>query len=39
MVAKLRAASGLAHLDGGKFKQAALKFVAMKIEVGKEENR
>jgi len=39
VVAKLRAASGLAHLDGGKFKQAALKFVAMKCEVGKENNQ
>ena len=39
VVAKLRASSGLAHLDGCKFKQAALKFCAMKMEIGKEENR
>jgi len=38
MVAKLRSAAGLAHLDGGKYKQAALKFTHMKIEVGKENN-
>lgn len=39
VVAKLRAASGLAHLDNAKFKQAALKFVAMKCEEGKENNQ
>ena len=38
-VAKLRAAAGLAHLDGGKYKQAALKFTQMKLEVGKENNQ
>jgi COP9 signalosome complex subunit 1 len=38
VVAKLRAAAGLAHLDGGKYKQAALKFTQMKNEVGKGEN-
>ena len=39
VVAKLRAAAGLAHLDGGKYKQAAQKFTQMKIEVGKENNQ
>ena len=39
VVAKLRAAAGLAHLDGCKYKQAALKFTQMKIEVGKENNQ
>lgn len=39
VVAKLRAAAGLAHLDGGKYKQAALKFTQMKNEVGKENNQ
>jgi COP9 signalosome complex subunit 1 len=39
LVAKLRAAAGLAHLDGGKYRQAALKFTQMKIEVGKENNQ
>ncbi len=38
VVAKLRASSGLAHLDSGKFKQAALRFVSMRCEVGKGEN-
>jgi len=39
MVAKLRAAAGLAHLDSCKYKQAALKFTSMKIEIGKENNQ
>mmetsp|Transcript_53926 Transcript_53926/g.128175 ORF Transcript_53926/g.128175 Transcript_53926/m.128175 type:complete len:466 (-) Transcript_53926:74-1471(-) len=39
VVVKLRAASGLAHLDAGKYKLAALKFCAMKVEVGKENSQ
>jgi len=38
VTSKLRAAAGLAQLDSGKYKQAALKFTSMKIEVGKENN-
>eukprot|EP00285_Hemiselmis_virescens_P002783 CAMPEP_0173414750 /NCGR_PEP_ID=MMETSP1356-20130122/84490_1 /TAXON_ID=77927 ORGANISM="Hemiselmis virescens, Strain PCC157" /NCGR_SAMPLE_ID=MMETSP1356 /ASSEMBLY_ACC=CAM_ASM_000847 /LENGTH=480 /DNA_ID=CAMNT_0014376953 /DNA_START=96 /DNA_END=1538 /DNA_ORIENTATION=- len=38
VVGKLRAASGLAHLDSAKYKQAALKFVNMKIEVTEPNN-
>jgi len=39
VVAKLRAAAGLANLDSGKYKQAAHKFTQMKIEMGKENNQ
>jgi COP9 signalosome complex subunit 1 len=39
VLVKLRVANGLAHLDGGRYRQAALKFCAMKVEVGKENNQ
>mmetsp|Transcript_31400 Transcript_31400/g.79014 ORF Transcript_31400/g.79014 Transcript_31400/m.79014 type:complete len:480 (-) Transcript_31400:255-1694(-) len=38
VVGKLRAASGLAHLDSSKYKQAALKFVSMKFEVTEQQD-
>jgi len=37
--AKLRVVTGLSHLEGAKYKQAALKFTHMKVEVGKDNNQ
>jgi len=37
--AKLRVVTGLSSLEGGKYKQAALKFTQMKVEVGKDNNQ